>query len=211
MSTDQHVAIIGLTGGIATGKSTVSKMLTELGAFVIDADAVAREIVEPGTPALAEIAAVFGEEVIDDEGRLDRGALGEIIFAEDDARARLNRITHPRIARRMMETAKEAGERGFQWVVYDAALIVENNIHEALAGLIVVMCSPQTQLDRLMKRDELTQEQARSRIESQMPLSEKVAVADWVIDNDGSLETTRRQVRELFDDLSEEFGPAKRA
>lgn len=209
VSTNQPVAIIGLTGGIATGKSTVSGMLSDLGAFVIDADAVAREIVEPGEPALAEIAAVFGEEVIGDDGRLDRGALGDVIFGEADARERLNKITHPRIARRMMQTARHAGEQGFRWVVYDAALIVENNIHPALAGLIVVTCEPETQLRRLIERDDLSESDARARVDSQMPLARKVEVADWVVDNDGPLERTRQQVRELFDDLTDEVGPAR--
>lgn len=206
---DELPAIIGLTGGIATGKSTVSRMLTELGAWVIDADQVAREIVEPGQPALADVAATFGDGVLHQDGSLNREALGEIVFGDAEARRKLNQITHPRIGLRMMELASAAGQRGFGWVVYDAALIVENGLQEAFAGLIVVACSPETQRARLIARDGLDERQADDRIASQMPIAEKVAVADWVVDNNGDLAETRRRVERLFTKLCEMFGPVR--
>lgn len=206
VSTNEHIAIIGLTGGIATGKSTVSKMLVALGVRVIDADVVAREVVEPGSKALDEIVEAFGERVLADDGSLDRPTLGTIVFADDQARATLNQITHPKIAMAMMEHARAAGRAGYRWVVYDAALIVENNIHHALAGLIVVSCSSETQVERLRSRDDLTAEEAQARIDAQLPLADKVAAADWVIDNDGTLEETRAQVETLVAKLTDRFG-----
>ena len=127
--------IIGLTGGIATGKTTVSRMLVERGCRVIDADAVAREIVRPGEPALDEIRSRFGDGVIAPEGSLDRAALGDVDFSDPPARADLNAITHPRIGLRMLEHARSGADEGFAWQLYDAALIVENGLHHALAGL----------------------------------------------------------------------------
>lgn len=181
-------------------------MLTELGARIIDADVVAREVVEPGAPALDQIAKEFGDDVFAHDGSLNRAALGEIVFSDDEARRRLNQITHPRIAMRMMKHAEAAGDDGFPWVIYDAALIVENGIHTALSGLIVVTCSQREQLQRLQRRDDLDEEQARQRVDSQLPLAQKVAVADWVIDNDGSLDNTRQQVAELYRTLTDRFG-----
>lgn len=206
MSTSEQVVIIGLTGGIATGKSAVSKMFRELGARVIDADVVARDVVEPGTPALAEIQKAFGDRMIDDDGSLDRAALGELVFRDAAARARLNAITHPRIGLRMVELAREAREAGFAWVIYDAALLIENKIDEMLPATIVVACSEPTQLQRLMRRDEFDEQAARARIASQLPLAEKIAVADWVIDNEHTLDHTRAQVENVFEELTAKFG-----
>lgn len=199
MSTNESFAIIGLTGGIASGKSTVSEMFRDRGIRVIDADALAREVVEPGEPALDEIRETFGDEVIADDGSLDRDALGDVIFSDDAARATLNAITHPRIAQRMQTKAREARESGEPWVVYDAALIVENDLQGAFEALIVVAASPEAQRDRLMDRDGIGKREAQSRLDAQMPLAEKVDVADYVIDNDGALEETRRQVDALFE------------
>jgi len=213
VSTNESFAIVGLTGGIASGKSTVAEMLDDLGVRVIDADVLAREVVEPGEPALDEIRETFGDEVIAEDGTLDREALGDIIFEDDEARAELEAITHSRIARRMQQRALEAREAGAPWVVYDAALIVENDLHEAFDALIVVAASPDTQRRRLMERDGIGADEARSRIEAQMPLEQKVAVADYVIDNDGTLAETRRRVEQLFrvlDDGVARFGTADR-
>jgi dephospho-CoA kinase len=191
--------IVGLTGGIASGKSTVGDILRELGVRVIDADVVAREVVEPGTEALDEIRDTFGASVIGDDGGLDREALGDIVFGDEEARAKLEAITHPRIRHRMWALADEARRAGDRWAVYEAALIVENGMHPWLDAIIVVTAPRSVQRARIEARDGLSTEQADARIDAQMPLDEKVAVADFVIDNGGSLEATRRRVREIYD------------
>lgn len=197
MSTNETFAIVGLTGGIASGKSTVSEMIRDHEIRVLDADVIAREIVEPGEPALDEIRAAFGDAVLAEDGSLDRESLGDEIFDDPEARERLEAITHPRIARRMQEKAAAAREAGANLVVYDAALIVENGLHQAFDSLIVVSASESTQLSRVQQRDGLSEKAARSRIDAQMPLDEKLRVADFIVDNDGSLEQTRRQVDRL--------------
>lgn len=212
MSTNDDFAIVGLTGGIASGKSTVAEMFRGFGVTVVDADELAREIVQPGEPALEEIAERFGDEVID-EGRLDREVLGDVIFEDEDARRDLEAITHPRIARRMRHRADRARQSGESWMIYDAALIVENNLHRGLDALVVVAAATETQIERLMARDDLGRDEAASRIDAQMPLEQKLAVADYVVDNDGSLEATRRQVERLHTVLDEgirRFGTASR-
>ena len=199
MSTNESFAILGLTGGIASGKSTVSEMFRDQGIRVIDADELAREVVQPGEPALAEIRETFGDEVIDAEGHLDRDALGEIVFDDQAARSQLEAITHTRIAQRMQQRAADARQAGEPWVIYDAALIVENNLQDAFDALIVVAASPETQKRRLIERDGISDQEAQARLDAQMPLEDKVAVADYVIDNDGSLDDTRRQVDALYE------------
>ena len=198
--------MVGLTGGIASGKSTVSRMFSDLGVRVIDADLLAREVVTKGSPALKEIAEAFGEEVIAPDGTLDRGALGARIFGDRAARSRLESITHPRIASLTAERTRQAHDEGHDWVIYDAALIVENALHEAMYRLIVVALDETTQLRRLIQRDEtMTEEEARARIASQLPLCDKIAVADHVIDNGGTREQTREQVENLHDRLRREI------
>ena len=199
MSTNDSFPIIGLTGGIASGKSTVSQMFRELGVAVIDADQIAREIVEPGEPAYDEIVETFGEAVVGEDGRLDREELGDVVFNDDAARSKLDAITHPRIGQRMMEKAGRAHEQGADWVLYDAALIVENNLQDAFDALIVVAADPEIQRRRLVERDGITRGEAQARLDAQMPLSEKIDVADYVIDNNGTLEETRRQVESLHE------------
>ncbi len=210
MSTSEPVTIVGLTGGIATGKSTVTTMFRALGARVIDADVVAREVVAPGSEALREIADTFGHLVIAPDGSLDRDALGTIVFADAGARRQLNAITHPRIAMRMIELANEAGDEGHGWVIYDAALLVENKIHEMLPALIVVSCAEDVQLARLMQRDGFDREAAQARVDAQLPLAEKVAVADWVIDNGGTLDQTQSQVESVCGELVKRYGDIPR-
>ena len=206
VSTSEQVAIIGLTGGIATGKSTVTEMFRALGATVIDADVIAREVVQPGSDGLAEIVRAFGEAMLTEDGALDRAKLGEVVFADAAARQTLNAITHPRIAMRMMELAELAHAAGDAWVIYDAALLIENKIHELLPATIVVSCPPEVQLERLMARDQFTEAQARERIASQLPIADKVAAAQHVIDNSGTREATQRQVETLFATLVQTFG-----
>ena len=178
--------VIGLTGGIASGKSTVAGILRSLGAEVIDADQVARDVVEPGQPALDEIKAAFGADLVDAGGHLDRKRLAALIFADADKRKQLNRITHPRIAAETGTRVRAAGTRGVEVVIYEAALLVENGLHKMLDGLIVVAAEPAAQLARLALRDALSDEDSRKRLAAQAPLEDKLAVADFVILNDGA-------------------------
>ncbi len=200
---------VGLTGGIASGKSTVARFFAELGVPIVDADQVAREVVEKGTEGLREVVAAFGEEVLDGEGALDRKALGERVFADEAARKRLEAILHPRIAARSADEMMALGE-GAPYVIYEAPLIVENGLHRAMAALIVVSLSEETQLARLMARDGIDEAAARARIDAQLPLRDKVAVADYVIDNGGDVEATRARAREVHEALLSRFAEGKR-
>lgn len=193
--------MIGLTGGIASGKSTAARTLAELGARVVDADEVAREIVAPGRPALAEIVRAFGREMLQPDGTLDRKRLGAVIFADPDKRRALNAITHPRIA---METQARLGRlraEGVPVAVYEAALLVENRVHEALDGLIVVVCDEATQLERLIARDGFSDADARARIAAQAPVAEKVKAATWVVDTSGPLADTKKQLARVWEEI----------
>lgn len=201
MSTNEPVRIVGLTGGIASGKSTVSQMLADHGVTIVDADEIARDVVEPGRPALQDIREAFGDDVIDEDGTLNREALGSLIFDDPEARERLNAITHPRIAREMRRRADAAGQRGEPWVVYDAALIVENGLEDAFDCLVVVTADATTQIERLQSRDDISRSEAQSRLDAQMPLEAKVEVADYLVDNNGALASTRAQARRLFEFL----------
>lgn len=191
----------GLTGGIATGKSTVSKMLAQEGVQIIDADLIAREVVEPGQPALLGLIEAFGPDIVDSSGHLDREKLGAIVFADPEARKLLEDLTHPQIGARTAALIQHARDEGLPFIIYDAALIVEKKLYPAMDGVIVVSLPFEVQLDRLMARDGLDERQARGRLDAQLPLAEKVAVADWVIDNRGTLEDTRNQVMTLLEQL----------
>jgi dephospho-CoA kinase len=197
------VIVIGLTGGIASGKSTVASMLRELGAPIVDADLIARQVVEPGQPALAEIADRFGADVLDADGRLDRKAMGERVFSDPIARAALNAIVHPRIAIASRAALAELAAAGNPVALYDAALLVENQIHRGLDGLIVVSAPAAAQIERLCERDSIDESAARARLAAQLPLADKLAVADWVVDNGGSLEQTRAQVEAVWRQVQE--------
>ena len=189
--------VLGLTGGIGSGKSMVAQMFARLGAVVIDADQVAREVVEPGQPALEEIAATFGREVLLNDGHLDRPKLAQIIFANPVERAKLDAITHPRIRTRMDELIK-AQRSGPGVLIVDIPLLYENKRSSSIEKVIVVWVDPMTQLRRIQDRDGLSAEAARQRIAAQMPLDEKRARADHVIDNSGDREDTRRQVEAIY-------------
>lgn len=189
--------LFGLTGGIATGKSTVSQLFAEKGVPILDADLVAREVVEPGQPTLAEIAQRF-PGVLRPDGTLDRAKLGQRIFGDPVERAALNAITHPRIQAAVLEKTRALAEAGAPRVIYDAALLIENGLHRGMHGVVLVVAPPDVQRARLMQRDGLSREAAEARIASQMPLDEKRPHATWIIDNGGSLEDTRRQVDEVF-------------
>jgi len=189
--------VLGLTGGIGSGKSMVAQMFSQLGAIVIDADKLAREVVEPGQPALDEIAATFGPQVLLPDGRLDRPKLGEIIFADPAQRAKLDAITHPRIRARMEEEIK-VRRSGPGVLIVDIPLLYENDRGRSVERVIVVWVDPQTQLQRLRERDGLTADAARQRIAAQMPLEAKRARADHVIDNSGTRADTQAQVEAIY-------------
>jgi dephospho-CoA kinase len=200
------VHVIGLTGGIGSGKSTVARMLVERGAAVVDADLLARQVVEPGQPALAELVARFGPSIITPDGQLDRKRLGAIAFGDPVARADLNRITHPRIAAASAAAIATWADAGAGVVFYEAALLVENRVHLGLAGLVVVAASPDVQRARLVARDGITDEEARARIAAQAPLAEKRAAATWVIENDGDPAALAREVDRVVAEIEARFG-----
>lgn len=193
--------VYGLTGGIASGKSLVTEMLRELGAVVVDSDAIAREVVASGTEGLREIVEVFGPSTQLPDGTLDRGALAERIFADPSARLRLNAILHPRIGRRIEEEVESIRARGRDCiVVVDIPLLLDTIGPEAfsLDGVVVVSADEAAQLARLMARDGLTESEAGERLRAQRPLREKAAQADWVIENSGSRGLARAQVEALW-------------
>ena len=176
---------------------------------VVDADQIARDVVAPGEPAYDELVAAFGTEVLEPSGALNRKALGARAFADPAARATLNRITHPRIAAQSQARIAELSASGAPYVLYEAALLVENGIHRMLPALVVVAASEQTQLDRIMERDGLTRDEARARIDAQLPLVEKRAAASFVIENDGPIDATLARVREIDRALRERHAEAK--
>jgi dephospho-CoA kinase len=191
---------VGLTGGIGSGKSEVSRRLVSLGAVLVDADAVAREVVEPGTPGLAAVVEEFGEGVLLPGGALDREKLGSIVFADDARRARLNAIVHPLVGRRMQELVDDAPADAI--VVYDVPLLAENDL-AGLYDLVVVVDTPvEEQIRRLTALRGMTEEAARARIAAQAGRERRLAVADRVIDNSGTLDALAAQVDELWADLT---------
>ncbi len=193
---------IGLTGGIASGKSLVSGILRDLGAAVVDADRIARDVVAPGGPAYEDVVRAFGPSVVQPDGALDRKALATRIFADAAARTQLNAVTHPHIRRRIAEEAARAeATPGVEVIVIDIPLLLETTDgHDlGLDGILVVYADDDLRLERLASRDGLGEEEARGRLRAQMPLREKLVHADWVIDNSGSPEETRRQVEGVWE------------
>lgn len=193
--------VVGLTGGIGSGKSTVARLLAARGAFVIDADQLAREVVAPGQPALAEIARSFGSAVLAADGSLDRAKLGAQVFADAEARARLNGIVHPEVRRLSALRIQEAVSRGVPVVVYDVPLLYETGLEASFPLVIVVDASEATRAARIVARDGLSQDETKARMDAQLPLSEKVRRADFVVDNGGTLDETSRQVEALYAEL----------
>jgi len=189
--------IVGLTGNIACGKSSVAEGLRALGAAIVDADEVARAVVEPGSPGLEAVVAEFGDEVLSEDGTLDRGRLGAQVFGDDDARAKLNALLHPRIAVESGQRIGDLQDSGAPYIVYEAALLVENGTHRAFSALVVVTLEEELQVSRLMARDGSTREEALARIHAQMPQAEKAAVADHVIENGGDFEALSERVGEV--------------
>ncbi|MDB4983820.1 MAG: Dephospho-CoA kinase [Myxococcales bacterium] len=194
--------VLGLTGGIGSGKSTVARMIADLGVPVLDADQLAREVVEPGRPAFADIAAAW-PEVIDGDGRIDRKRLAAIVFADPTARKRLEAITHPHIAAMAEQRFADLARAGHPLAVYEASLLVESNRHGDFDGLLVVTVAPETQLRRVVARGGLTEAEARARIAAQLPLAKKVAAATHIVDNDGDADATRAQVERVVAALGE--------
>jgi dephospho-CoA kinase len=200
--------VFGLTGGIGSGKSTVAALLRERGVPVVDADELAREAVARGSPGLAEIVAAFGPEVLTPDGALDRKRVASLIFADPAARARLNAITHP-IVRRLSQERFAALERaGVTLAAYDVPLLYEVGLDQVLRPVVVVAASAETQLERVVARDGLTREQAAARIAAQMPLADKRARADHVLENDGSRAELERQVSALVAQLRSAQSPS---
>lgn len=185
---------IGLTGSVATGKSTVSNMIQQAGIPLVDADIAARKVVEPGTEGLKEIVAYFGEEILLADGTLDRAKLGEIIFKDKEKREKLNEITHPRVKDYMLEARERFFRAGEELVFFDIPLLFESHLESLVDQIVVVWTTPETELKRLIERNNLTKEDALRRIESQMGIDEKARKADFVIDNNESLEKTQKQV-----------------
>jgi dephospho-CoA kinase len=192
--------VIGLTGGIASGKSTVAGMLAAKGAWIVDADQLARRVVAPGSPALSEIAQTFGPQVIGADGVLDRSRLAELVFADESARQRLNSIVHPGVLDLSRQEIREAQSAGAGIIVYDVPLLFETERQAEFDGTLLVWVEAQTQLLRLRLRSDLSEADAEARITSQMSLDRKRELADWVIDNSGSQDDTQALVDVLWRD-----------
>ncbi len=197
--------VVGLTGGIACGKTTVASMFGDLGIPVVDADALAREVVEPGTPGLQRIVDEFGKGVLDQGGRLDRKKVGDLVFGDEEAREKLNAIMHPMIGAAGATHMAALQESDAPYLLYEAALLVETRSYEAFSALIVVSAEESLQRLRLIARDGFSVSEANARIASQLPLARKIAVADYVVTNNGDLEATRRQVADVHEKLVAKF------
>lgn len=195
---------VGLTGGIGAGKSEVSRLLASYGAVVVDADKIAREVVEPGSPGLAAVVAEFGTEVLTGDGALDRPKLGSIVFADPARLQALNAIVHPLVGRRSAELEAAAGPDDI--VIHDVPLLAENGLAKLYELVVVVDASPATQLDRLVRLRGMAEEEARSRMAAQAGREQRLAVADVVLDNDGPLDALEPQVRRVWQQLRERAG-----
>ena len=196
--------IIGLTGNIGTGKSTVLQMLAELGAEIIDADKLAHEVIAPDGPAYAAVVEAFGQEILGADGQIDRGKLGDIVFRDPEALARLEALVHPAVLARTRELIEQAEA---EVIVIEAIKLLESGLARQLCDAVwVVTCRPEQQLARVMAQRGLTETQARLRMEAQPPQEEKIAQADVVIDNSGTIEETRKQVRAAWLAMKETEG-----
>ncbi|MBX3281196.1 MAG: dephospho-CoA kinase [Acidobacteria bacterium] len=201
---------VGLTGSIATGKSFVTEYLRELGAEVIDADQASRKVVEKGTPGLASVVEEFGSEVLAPDGTLDRKKLGAIVFADEKKRLKLNSIIHPLIIELQDEWLSSVERKDKDAIaVVDAALMIESGGYKRFDKLIVVYCEPAIQLARLTARDNLSENEAKRRIDAQMPQDEKRKFANYVVDTSNGFEDTKRQTREIFASLKEALEDGK--
>lgn len=193
------MSVIGLTGGIASGKSLVSAILRQLGAKIVDADEVARLVVEPGTVGLAEIRQVFGDKILNPDGSLNRKTLGDLVFADPDKLKKLNEITHPQVYKYFKnEIAKFHQHKDYPALILDVPLLIEAGFQRLADEVWLVVVSKDVQVNRVMERDGVSREQALQRINSQMSVEEKQKYADVIIDNSGSTESTRQKVIELW-------------
>jgi dephospho-CoA kinase len=194
--------LVGLTGGIGSGKSTVAKLLEERGAVVFDADVLARAAVEPGTPGHDAVVERFGADVLGPGGEIDREALASVVFADPAARRDLEALVHPEV-RRLLAESCEAYRDTDRVIVFSAPLLVETGMHTAFKVLVVVSAPVQTQIERLLRDRGMSEEQVRARVAAQAPLEDKAAVADVIVDNDGTSGELEAQVDRLWDDLRE--------
>ncbi|VAV84434.1 Dephospho-CoA kinase [hydrothermal vent metagenome] len=200
--------VAGLTGGVGSGKSLVAEKLAELGAVVIDADLIAREVLRPGEPAFDEVVEYFGKEMLTADNEIDRKKLGTVIFNDKEKRETLNNITHPRIRERMMARLEElrssTGEESTRCkiVVLDIPLLIESKLEDKVDCVIVVYADDETRLRRLIERDALTEEEAQARIASQIPLKEKLKAADYIINNNKERSETLKETAQVFDTLT---------
>ena len=194
--------LVGLTGGVATGKTTVARMFRACGAHVIDADALARQVVEPGKPAWREIVKIFGRRMLKADRTIDRAALGKQVFSSPRKLRKLGRIIHPRVAREQARLTREIVKKDPEAVViYDAPVLIEAGAHTRMDRIIVVTADRKTQIARLLKRNGISRAEALRRIRAQMPLAEKVAHADYVVDGCLPLQALSLQVRSIFSKL----------
>lgn len=192
---ESDLKLIGLTGGIACGKSTVSGMMRELGLPVIDADQIARDVVRPGEPAYRAIVEEFGRDILNDDATIDREKLGALVFANEEKRKLLESLTHPHVFRAIAEEVRRlARERRAKAIVIDAALLFESGLSDSMDETVVVSVPEEIQRARLMERDGLSLEDARRRIASQMPTAQKEELAKYILDNSGDRDTTRATV-----------------
>lgn len=191
--------VIALTGGIACGKSTVAGMLRELGAFIVDADEISRSLTAPGGRALPALRECFGDGIFSPDGTLDRAALGQLVFSDEEKRAQLNRLLHPMIRAEMAAQARKGMESGAKVVVLDVPLLFEANMQDMADTVVCVHAPEEIQIRRMFSRNGYTREEALSRILSQMPVSEKLRLSDLAIDTNTSLDELRRSVRSLYE------------
>src|SRR5690625_1697226 len=192
--------IIGLTGSIGTGKSLIANKIQEFGIPVVDADMIAREVVEPKKDAYNNIVSTFGEQILQVDKTLDRKKLGSIVFNDEEKRKQLNAIIHPAIRKEMLRQRDEWVEKGTECVVLDIPLLYESGLTHFVDKVIVVFVDPNVQLERMMTRDQTSEQEAKSRINSQIPVAEKAKKADAVIDNNGTKEESYRQLEEILTD-----------
>lgn len=194
--------IVGLTGGIATGKSTVSNMFRQLGAPIVDADAIARLVVEPDRPAWLDLVAYFGEGILLPDRTINRAKLGEIVFSDASKLDKLNQIVHPRVREESDKQIRRYLEEDMHRpVIQDVPLLIETGLYKRMDKVIVVYVDQAIQLLRLMERNQMTEQDARQRIQAQLPIEQKLEYADYVIDNRGSLQETEQQVVRIWEEL----------
>lgn len=193
--------VVGLTGGIASGKSTVSRMFREAGIPVICADDLAHEVVKPGSAAMDEIRRTFGDEFVDSAGALNRVAMARLVFRDKDKRNALEAIIHPRVGEERERLLREFAAQGHDIVIVDVPLLYESGWEDSFDMIVVAYVPPEIQIERLIARDSLSHDEARSRLDAQMPIDEKKTLAERVIDNTGSIEHTREQVIEIIYEL----------